>query len=580
MLGWAVRLVGLVLLAVGVLIRVVPTPEQAPAASYEETTISDYQADFTLDSAGDLTVVERLAVDFPSAGKHGIFRFFDTRDEKDLHARRMPEDVAVTRDGSIEPMELFRESNGRYVVAKIGSPDVTLTPGSHVYEIRYHIDGVLLPGPDAGTSTFDWNLIPGGWQQSISRSELTVHLPEPAEEVRCAIGWGATGGCTAAGAGTQTLTVRTSALPPRTPVTVAADLAMATPPAGNRLPWSQRWDPVLGRSLPLAVLVLLAAVAAGLVGYVLSRRSREPTPPFPLQYAPPDGVGPAQGLYVLTERVGKRSFVASLLQAAEHGAVSLERQGQGWTIADSRGSDGWAGLDQVTRSVAGLIPGPGAAFTATREDVAAGKVLQKQLQQLTDGTKRWGRQQGLVVPNGPATLGGGLVIVSVLLAGALIFLLGSTMSAAALVPGLFAIGAAELVLPGAGTVRTRVGRELWSRLGGFRRVLSTPSSVERFDFAGREELYTAYLPWAVAFDCADEWAEKFRVETGTEPPTPAYLGGYVGGWGAGGVDSMVGDFSSTLGSAISSYESSQSSSGGGGGFSGGGGGGGGGGGSW
>ena len=31
---------------------------------------------------------------------------------------------------------------------------------------------------------------------------------------------------------------------------------------------------------------------------------------------------------VLTERVGKRSFVASLLQAAEHGAVSLERSGK------------------------------------------------------------------------------------------------------------------------------------------------------------------------------------------------------------------------------------------------------------
>ena len=48
------------------------------------------------------------------------------------------------------------------------------------------------------------------------------------------------------------------------------------------------------------------------------------------------------------------------------------------------------------------------------------------------------------------------------------------------------------------------------------------------------------------------------------------------------VDSMVDDFDSTLGSAISSYDATQrsSSSGGGGGFSGGGGGGGGGGGSW
>lgn len=580
MLGWAVRLVALVLLAVGVLVRVAPTPEQAPSPTYEETTISDYRADFTLDREGDLTVVERLAVDFPFGGKHGIFRFFDTRDDNDLHARRVPEDITVTRDGALEPTELSTEKSGRYVVAKIGSPDVTLTPGTHVYELRYRIDGVLLPGPDDESSTFTWNLIPGGWQQPISSARLTVGLPAAAAEVRCAVGWGATDGCSPRGEGTQTLVVRAGPLPPRTPVTVTADLPIATPPAGNTLPWTQRLDPVLGRSLPLAALVLLASVAAAVAGFVLSLRTREPKPPYPLQYAPPDGIGPAQGVYVLTERIGKRSFVASLLQAAEHGAVSLERSGKSWTIADARGSDGWSGLDQVTMTVAGLIPGPGAAFTAGRKDVTAGKALQKQLEKLTSSAKSWGTRQGLVVPSGPGALGGLLVIGAAVLAGFLCIADPFSMTAMALVPGLFAVGAAELVLPGAGTIRTRAGREMWSRLGGFRRVLSTPSSVERFGFSGREELYTAYLPWAVAFDCADEWAEKFRVETGSEPPAPAYLGGYAGGWG-GGVDSMVGDFSSTLSSAISSYEASQSSSsGGGGGFSGGGGGGGGGGGSW
>ena len=580
MLGWAVRLVALVLLAIGVLVRIAPPPERAPSPTAEETTISDYRADFTLDREGNLTVVERLSVEFPFGGKHGIFRFFDTRDDNDLHARRVPEDVTVTRDGSLEPMELSTEKSGRYVVAKIGSADATLLPGTHVYELRYRIDGVLLPGPTDDTSTFTWNLIPGGWQQAITSARLTVSLPAAAGDVRCAVGWGATDGCTPRGEGTRTLVVRAGPLLPRTPLAITADLPIRTPPAGHTLPWTQRLDPVLGRSLPLAALVLLAALAAAVAGFVLSLRTREPKPPFPLQYAPPDRIGPAQGVYVLTERTGNRSFVASLLQAAEHGAVSLERSGKSWTIADSRGSDGWTGLDQVTMSVAGLIPGPGAAFTAGRKDVTAGKALQKQLEKLTAATKSWGTRQGLVVPSGPGAVGGLLVIGAAVLAAVLCIGDPLSMTATALVPGLFAIGAAELVLPGAGTVRTRAGRDLWSRLGGFRRVLSTPSSIERFGFSGREELYTSYLPWAVAFDCADEWAAKFRLETGSEPPAPAYLGGYAGDCG-GGVDSMVGDFSSTLSSAISSYEATQSSSsGGGGGFSGGGGGGGGGGGSW
>ena len=116
------------------------------------------------------------------------------------------------------------------------------------------------------------------------------------------------------------------------------------------------------------------------------------------------------------------------------------------------------------------------------------------------------------------------------------------------------------------------------------RRLATPSSKQRFDFSGRKELYTAYIPWAVALGCADEWAQKYRVEVGEEPPVPSYFAGaYVGSHTGDYVNSMVSDFSSTVDSAISSYNATQSSSssgGGGGGFSGGGGGGGGGGGSW
>ena len=98
----------------------------------------------------------------------------------------------------------------------------------------------------------------------------------------------------------------------------------------------------------------------------------------------------------------------------------------------------------------------------------------------------------------------------------------------ALIPGLFAVFAIELLRPGAGTRRTAAGRDLWSRIGGFRRILATPSAEERFDFSGRKELYTAYIPWAVAFGVADEWAEKYRIETGEEPPAPSYASAYHG----------------------------------------------------
>ena len=299
-------------------------------------------------------------------------------------------------------------------------------------------------------------------------------------------------------------------------------------------------------------------------------------------YAPPDGVGPAQGQYILTETVGKEAFVASIMQAAERGAVDLARDKKKWTLTDKAGAAGWANVDEVTGTVAGLLGGPGGSFTANPKSVASGKELKSRLEQFDDATKSWAERSGLMVVSGLGSIGGMVVLAAVAawIANTIWNPLGITVLGAA--AGFFAVGALDLLRPGSGTRRTRSGRDLWSRVGGFHRVLSTPSSEARFEFSGRQELYTAYVPWAVAFGCADEWAAKYRAEMASEPPTPHYFAGaYAGSAMTSSVDDMVGSFSSTLDSAISSYEATQtSSSSGGGGFSGGGGGGGGGGGSW
>lgn len=583
MVRWVVRLVGL-----GILLTAVTLPgllgsvgsDVAPA--YEETTISKYVASFEVDDQGDLTVTERLTVSFPFNGKHGIFRFWDLQDPNDTGVRRVPDEIAVTRDGHDEPFSLSWENGRRYRVAKIGDANVLIPPGDHVYVLTYRIDGVLLAGQDADSSRFYWNLIPGGWQQSITRASLTVDLPREADNVQCAVGNGATGGCDVSGEDTKTLTIRASDLPPRTPVTVQTDLAMPTPPAGHAVPWPYALDGVLGASKTGALLLLALALGLGVLGWMISRTTHEVTPPFPLMYAPPDGVGPAQAQYLLTERVENEGFVASIMQAAEHGAVNLQRDATGWTLTDSSGAAGWAGLDAATRQVAGLLSGPGASFSAGRESVSAGKTLKSEMGQHESAVKSWARREGFLTTAGLGSWAGLLVLASIGLAGLLVFNPIGGLRGYALVPGFFGLGAIEVMGVGASTKRTAAGRDLWSRIGGFRRILSTPSAVERFDFSGRQELYTAYLPWAVAFGCAQEWADKYRAEMGAEPPTPPYFGPYIGGYGGDPTSALIDDFSSTVNAAISAYQATQSSSssGGGGGFSGGGGGGGGGGGSW
>jgi uncharacterized membrane protein YgcG len=553
--------------------------------NYEETTITRYDADFDVAADGTMSVTERLTVDFPSYGKHGIFRFWDVADPNASNLRREPEDIAVTLDGKPEEFEELTEDNGRYHVAKIGSAYRTLDPGEHVYVITYVIRDAIIEGADGHESQFYWNLIPGGWQQRILEADLTVSLPVEAQDVECAVGTGETGGCTADGEGTTDLRVRTGPIDARTPVTIRTGLDMATPDVeGKSLPWSVRFDPVLGGSLVLLVLVVLLAFGALAWGSVIGARSREPKPAYPLMYAPPDGIGPAQGSYLLTETVDKEAFVASVLEAAEQDAVTLDRQGAAWTITDKGGAEAWAKLDEVTTQVARLLHGPGTSFVADPNDVEAGKRLKTRLSDFESSTKSWAEGKGLMVPSGLGSIGGFVVMAGFAAVVAVLIWNPVGMTAIGLIPGFFAVGAVSLLRSGSGTRRTAAGRELWSRLGGFHRVLSTPSSEQRFDFSGRQELYTKYIPWAVAFGVADQWAEKYRTEMGAEPPTPRYLGSaYTGSVLGTGITQMVDSFSGTLDSAISSYEATQKSSssgGGGGGFSGGGGGGGGGGGSW
>lgn len=586
-----VTLLAFVVLAFGICVPALMFGQSSAAGdTYEPTSISSYLADFTLDADGDLYVVETITVEFPTYGdRHGIFRFWDRFDANAPRLRREPQDIKVLRDGYSESFTMERRERNRFDVARIGSEFRTVE-GPQTYEISYRIDGALLPAD--GGSRFYWDLIPGGWLQEIDKAELTVHLPAEAGDVRCARGFGETGGCEATGEGTDTLTVDVTNLAANTPVTVSTRLPIAAPEPADKRRWSMKWEPVFGPSIAGLLFILGLALVAALVALRAVRNAHEPTPPYPLLYAPPKGVGPAQGQYILTEGVNQTAFVATLMEAAEKGAVDLARVEGGWRI-NGLGDEKATSLDEVTQTTAQLLGVAGSGtFEANSTDIEAGKVLQSARAESESAIRSWAHGQGLMTVSGLSSVGGMLVGLAFIVTVLIVIFNPFNVSLAALIPGSFVACGMWLLERGSGTKRTAQGRELWSQLGGFRRVLATPSSQLRFEFSGRKELYTAYLPWAVAFGVADEWANKYRTEVGTEPPAPAYFGStYTGSHTGNHVNQMVNDFDHTVDSAISSYQASQRpqssggggssfSGGGGGGFSGGGGGGGGGGGSW
>jgi len=134
---------------------------------------------------------------------------------------------------------------------------------------------------------------------------------------------------------------------------------------------------------------------------------------------------------------------------------------------------------------------------------------------------------------------------------------------------------------------TLLGRKIMDKIEGFKMYLSV-AEQERLDSIKEPvktpELFEAFLPYALALNVENKWAEKFSsVLASIDKDSTAYKPGWYSGtsWstlGATGfATSLAGSFSSTI---SSSSTAPGSSSGGGGGGSSGGGGGGGGGGGW
>jgi uncharacterized membrane protein len=159
----------------------------------------------------------------------------------------------------------------------------------------------------------------------------------------------------------------------------------------------------------------------------------------------------------------------------------------------------------------------------------------------------------------------------------LIIPLGARYGAGLLALPVIAAGLFAAILSSAMPRRTAAGRHLMQRALGFARYMRTAETAQQA-FAERASIFTAYLPYAIAFKCVDRWASAFK-----DLDMRAATGGWYAGttpFSPGTFSSGLGSFSSSVSSAIASTPGGSGGSGFSGGGSSGGGGGGGGGGSW
>lgn len=248
----------------------------------DPVTISSLKADVTVDRDGTMQATETITAEFPS-GRHGIFRYWDVSNQNDSHIRQVPKVAEISLDGEPVPYEFLWQKGRRFLVAKIGDPDSYVFSGTHVYRIRYSIPGVLDPGTTGknrqfasvvgdptATSVFFWNVVAPGWSNVIEQAQISVRLPAPVPGAQCSVGMGVGRPCEGLSVEGDTVQIRAANLAPGTPVTVRAGVEVPTPPRAT-LPWSQRWDPILGRSVPLAAWLLGLTTATGLGAFLFWR---------------------------------------------------------------------------------------------------------------------------------------------------------------------------------------------------------------------------------------------------------------------------------------------------------------------
>ncbi len=615
----------------------------APQAVAKERILS-YTSLIRVQPDASLVVTETIQV--KAEGRHikrGIFRTFPTTYERLVGQVRVGFKIrSIRKNGKQEPYHTKSESNG--IKIYIGSKNVFLKPGVYTYQITYWTDRQL--GFFSDYDELYWNVTGNDWRFTIERAKAVVQLPPGAKVLQQAAYTGLKGAkgkqftYALDSKGRPTWTT-TAPLPRGHGLTISVAWPkgiVAEPDFSQKASyWLSDNGQLVAGAAGLVLLLLYYLWAWLKVGRDPRRGTIIPI------FTPPQGLSPASSRYLMEMGFDNKAFSAAVVNMAVKGFLTIDEDKEGKEFSLLR-NDGpapdslskgerrmGAELFQSStklvlknknhRRVSGamnaltetlqeeyekanfktnglyLLPGIGLSLLtlvamvllAPEPGGAAGISLWLTIWSLgcyflaIMVGKAWRRTQG-------AASGMGAIGVTLF---ALPFFLGEIM-------GLYILS--EFVTLWAGIMilvivmlmplfsfllkaPTQGGRRLMDKLEGFKQYLSV-AEKERLDKLHppekSPELFERYLPYALALEVEQEWAEQFSEvlnQAGAEPYQPSWYAGRS--WSTHGYGGLASSLGGSLAGAVSSSSSAPgSSSGSGGGGSSGGGGGGGGGGGW
>lgn len=304
------------------------------APAFAEERITNYASDITVAETGTLTVTETISV--VSEGydiRHGIFRVIPTA-YRDRFGRRVRVDfnvLAVKRDGHDEPYTVDAVDDGERI--KIGSADVLIDTGPHIYQITYSTGRQI--GFFSGYDELYWNVTGNFWKFRIDHAEATVKLPFGAKIKQFASYTGAVGS-TGHNAEAEKLYDREIRFATTEPLYANQGLTIAVgfskgavlPPSAAELRDQFIRDNAGTIAAFAGVLILFIYF---LVAWYTHGRDPKRGVVIPL-FAPPRDFSPAAVRYVHRMAYDRKSYAASLVNMAVKGYLTISEMGGTYTL--------------------------------------------------------------------------------------------------------------------------------------------------------------------------------------------------------------------------------------------------------
>ena len=619
------RILGVIVAAV--LLVLTPAAASAVTPDVPGREITRWEQTYTLHPDGTAYVLLEFDFDFGDNPGHGPYFVLPTRQGYDKTYDRLYD---ISRFSSSSPTgapSRMRIDKGRdYASVWIGDANTANVRGVQTYVVTYAVKRVMNATTSAETADgssgdeFYWNPVGEGWTIPISNATVTVVGPVSATKAQCFAGAKyLKTACDSHGAPSDATVFSQGYLEPGQPFTV--DLLYPSGTFETKPALIERSD--FKRAFTLNAGTVGAALAILLGGIVLlawklrttatdeqfavltpglmpmgpadgAVVKRDYKTPVAVRFEPPAGMRPGQIGTLIDEKADPRDVTATLVDLAVRGYLRIDDAGekktglfskeQDYTLVKLRDNDnGLAQYEAILHKA--LFAGRNQVALSDLKTTFSSSMAKVQKQLYTNVTQLgWFRSDPQMARMKWATAG---VVVTVLGGLGTAVLAANSRFALVSLP-FIVLGVMTLATTRNAPARTAKGTAVLQDARGFELYVSK-AEANQLKFEEGEDLFSKYLPYAIAFGVADKWAKKFEelAQQGKRLAEPTWYGGglaYGTFWAnAGGLGDRMTQFASFADTAMTAPTPGSSggsgfSGGGGGGFSGGGGGGGGGGG--